>query len=271
MPDNKVTRNALLIDLDGVIYQSDRLVAGAIEVLEWIKQQQIPHLFATNTTSRSRASLLDKFETMGFSVGVNEIMTPVVAAAQWLEIHQVHTVALFVPADTQQDFGDLDSVAPNRDVAVDAVIIGDLGEAWDFQSMNRAFRFLMQDPQPVLIALGMTRYWRGPDGLRLDVAPFIKALEHAASCEAVVVGKPAAVFFQSSLELLKCDARQAFMIGDDIAGDIDAAQRCDIRGIQVRTGKFRDADLNVGIKPFAVLDSIADLPAWWLQIVDSNH
>jgi phospholysine phosphohistidine inorganic pyrophosphate phosphatase len=129
----------------------------------------------------------------------------------------------------------------------------------------------MLDPQPVLIALGMTRYWRGADGLRLDVAPFIKALEHAASCEAVVVGKPAAVFFQSSLELLKCDAKQAFMIGDDIAGDIDAAQRCDIRGIQVRTGKFRDADLNVGIKPFAVLDSIADLPAWWLQIVDSNH
>jgi ribonucleotide monophosphatase NagD (HAD superfamily) len=55
------------------------------------------------------------------------------------------------------------------------------------------------------------------------------------------------------------------MIGDDIVGDIDAAQSYGIRGIQVKTGKFRSADLNGSIKPFAVLDSIADLPAWWVQ------
>ncbi len=60
------------------------------------------------------------------------------------------------------------------------------------------------------------------------------------------------------------------MIGDDIVGDIGAAQTCGIRGIQVRTGKFRETDLNGEIKPFAVLDSIADLPAWWQQTVASD-
>jgi ribonucleotide monophosphatase NagD (HAD superfamily) len=59
------------------------------------------------------------------------------------------------------------------------------------------------------------------------------------------------------------DAAQVFMIGDDINGDIDAAQRCGIRGIQVRTGKFREADLEGGVQPFAILDSIAALPDWW--------
>jgi HAD superfamily hydrolase (TIGR01458 family) len=136
--------------------------------------------------------------------------------------------------------------------------------------LNRAFRLLMQDPAPQLIALGMTRYWRSNDGLRLDVAPFIKALEHAASCEACVVGKPAANFFAASLALLDCSAQQAFMIGDDIVGDTAAAQACGIRGIQVKTGKFREADLSGEIKPFAVLDSIADLPAWWQQTVMST-
>jgi ribonucleotide monophosphatase NagD (HAD superfamily) len=53
------------------------------------------------------------------------------------------------------------------------------------------------------------------------------------------------------------------MIGDDIVGDVGAAQRCGIRGIQVRTGKFRESDLDGEIKPFALLDSIAGLPAWW--------
>ena len=263
MGDNKAAHNGLLIDLDGVMYQGGRLVAGAIDTLDWIRQQQIPHLFVTNTTSRSRDDLLQKFKALGFSAGVDEIMTPVVAASQWLEDHNLHRVALFVPAPTQRDFGDVDAVSLDHETAVDAVVIGDLGEAWDFQLLNRAFRFLMQEPRPELIALGMTRYWRSDDGLQLDVAPFIKALEHAASCEARVVGKPARAFFSASLASIDCKADHALMIGDDIVGDIDAAQKCGIRGIQVRTGKFREADLGGEIKPFAVLDSIADLPAWW--------
>ncbi|MBT8436903.1 MAG: HAD hydrolase-like protein, partial [Gammaproteobacteria bacterium] len=183
---------------------------------------------------------------------------------------ELHSAALFVPSGTKQDFGDIESIPLDQDAAVDAVIIGDLGEAWDFRSLNRAFGFLMQDPAPRLIALGMTRYWRGRGGLQLDVAPFVKALEHAASCEAVVVGKPAAAFFESSLASLGCSAGQTLMIGDDIVGDIDAAQRCGIRGIQVRTGKFRDADLGGAIKPYVVLDSFADLPAWWAESVTES-
>jgi len=263
MPANGGSRHVLLIDLDGVIYQGGELIVGAIEALDWIKRQRIPHLYVTNTTSRPRAALLEKFQALGFSARLDEVMTPVVAATQWLDDHQMRRVALFVPPATQQDFQSVDAVALDRDGPVDAVVIGDLGSAWDFQLLNRAFQFLMQDPQPELIALGMTRYWRGKNGLQLDVAPFIKALEHAASCEAIVVGKPACAFFEASLALLQARADQALMIGDDIVGDVDAAQRCGIRGIQVRTGKFRDGDLEGTIKPFALLDSIADLPDWW--------
>jgi len=68
---------------------------------------------------------------------------------------------------------------------------------------------------------------------------------------------------------LQCSEDQAFMIGDDIAADTDAAQQCGIRAIQVRTGKFRETDLDGVIKPFALLDSIADLPRWWARNLDS--
>ena len=270
MPDSKLIHNALLIDLDGVIYQGDRLVDGALDSLDWLKQRQIPHLYVTNTTSRSRAALLEKFIGLGFEARLEELMTPIVAANQWLHTQQIQKIAAFVTPSAIGDFSGVEVIPPERDAAVDAVVIGDLGDAWDYPLLNRAFRLLMQDPRPQLVALGMTRYWRSQDGLRLDVAPFIKALEHAASCEARVVGKPAEAFFAASLTLLHCAAQQTFMIGDDIVGDIDAAQACGIRGIQVRTGKFREADLSGEIKPFAVLDSIADLPAWWQQTVDSD-
>ncbi|UCE87847.1 MAG: HAD hydrolase-like protein, partial [Deltaproteobacteria bacterium] len=56
---------------------------------------------------------------------------------------------------------------------------------------------------------------------------------------------------------------QVAMIGDDIEGDVRAAQALGMRGILVRTGKFRAADLERDVAPDAVLDSFADLPSWW--------
>ncbi|MCP4333283.1 MAG: TIGR01458 family HAD-type hydrolase [Gammaproteobacteria bacterium] len=269
MRSKEIANNGLLIDLDGVIYQSDRIIDGALQTLDWIRRQQIPHLFVTNTTSRSRAALLEKFEHFGFATELDELMTPIVAANQYFEHQQFGKIAAFVTASAACEFSGVEVVSPQSGQAVDAVVVGDLGEAWDYLTLNSAFRLLMQDPAPQLIALGMTRYWRGADGLLLDVAPFVSALENAAACEALVFGKPAAAFFTAALECLQCSEDDVFMIGDDIAGDTDAAQRCGIRAIQVKTGKFRVADLQGDIKPFALLDSIADLPQWWAANI--NH
>ncbi len=262
-------RPGLLVDLDGVIYQGGRVIDGALETLAWIRQRQIPHLFVTNTTSRSRTALLEKFEGFGFEAELEELMTPIVAVRQYLEDHRISRIAVFVTDSATSEFSGFELIQPESGRGVDAVIIGDLGEAWDFQRLNSAFRLLMQDPAPQLIALGMTRYWRGKDGLLLDVAPFVCALEKAAGCEALVFGKPAAAFFTAALAQLHCDKNHAFMIGDDIVGDTDAAQRCGIRAIQVRTGKFCEADLQGEIRPYAVLDSIADLEQWWEDNADT--
>ena len=121
----------------------------------------------------------------------------------------------------------------------------------------------MDRPQPPLLALGMTRYWRARDGLRLDVAPFIKALEHATACEAIVLGKPSKTFFQEALRMIGLDAKDTIMIGDDIRADVKGAQDAGLRGVLVQTGKFLPTDLEGPIIPDALLKSIADLPAWW--------
>ena len=51
------------------------------------------------------------------------------------------------------------------------------------------------------------------------------------------------------------------MVGDDVESDIVPAKRLGLRGVLVRTGKFRDETLAAAEpKPDAVIDSIADLP-----------
>ena len=254
---------AILFDLDGVFYESDRPVSGAATVVSWARKKNIPYLFLTNTTSRDRATLVEKLAGFGIDTNKEHILTPPVAAVAWLKQHVQGDVALFVPGTIEHEFSQLKCVTGFEESNVGAVVLGDLGERWDYARLNHAFRLLMQTPQPHLVALGMTRYWKAADGLRLDVAPFVVALQHATGAEPRIMGKPSTDFYNMALSLLNVQAADTIIVGDDIRSDIDGAQQCGIRGVLVRTGKFREADLETGIKPYATLNSVADLPKWW--------
>jgi len=53
------------------------------------------------------------------------------------------------------------------------------------------------------------------------------------------------------------------MVGDDVEADIGGATAFGLRSILVRTGKFREEELEEAtVKPDGVIDSIAGLPAW---------
>ena len=252
---------AILFDLDGVLYESDKPIDGAADTINWFNKNNIPHLFLTNTTSKSRMELVDKLSGFGIESKQEDFLTPPVAANQWLQVNNLKNIALFVPETTREEFSAFNLVT-DTDSSIDAVVIGDLGEQWSFDIMNQVFRTMIDNPQATLIALGMTRYWRTSSGLQLDVGPMIKAFEYATGVSAVVTGKPAKEFFQAAVTLLK-NEDNIVMIGDDIRGDIEASQQAGLKAIQVRTGKFSDTDLELGITPDEVLDSIAALPEWW--------
>ena len=255
--------DALLFDLDGVLYQGDRVIDGAVEAIRWCERRGIPHLFVTNTSSKPRRALVERLSALGLGVSPEQIFAPPVAARGYLIANELAPAALFVREATLEDFAGLERLDAEAERGARSVVIGDIGKAWDFATLNRAFRLLMAEPKPRLVALGMSRYAEGDGGLVLDVAPFIKALEHAADCEAVVMGKPARAFFDAALGALGARAAETVMIGDDIRGDVGGAQAAGLTGVLVRTGKFREADLDGDVQPDAVLDSVADLPQWW--------
>lgn len=256
--------SAILFDLDGVLYEGDQAVVGAAETINWFNAQSIPHLFLTNTSSRPRSALAEKLATFGITTSPDQFLTPPLAAAQWLKQNSDGAIALFIPDVTKEEFSDFEiSNSPERKVS--AVVVGDLGELWDFKTLNSAFRLLIENPDASLVALGMTRYWRSEDGLQLDAGPYVSALSYATGKEPVVLGKPAKAFYQAALNILNANNSNTVMIGDDIKGDIEAAQSVELKTILVRTGKYSPSDLNQGIIPDAVIDSIADLTDWWMN------
>jgi HAD superfamily hydrolase (TIGR01458 family) len=183
--------------------------------------------------------------------------------SEWLRANGEGPIALFVRPAARVEFQGLDCLPDDAQQGAAYLVIGDLGDLWDYRTLNRAFRLLHHNPMAKLIALGMTRYWVASDGISLDVAPFVAALEHATGREALVFGKPAARFFEAAAERLGLSREEVAMIGDDIAADIGGAQAAGLKGVLVRTGKFRPSDLEGAIHPDYVLDSIADLARWW--------
>ncbi|HTS24232.1 MAG TPA: TIGR01458 family HAD-type hydrolase [Bryobacteraceae bacterium] len=253
----------ILFDLDGVLYNDNRPIAGAVETVTWVRERQIPHLFVTNTTSRARSVLVEKLGSFGIPVSEAEIHTPAAVTAQWLRTQPLGEIALFLRPSTRSEFAGLPCLPDYAERGASYVVIGDLEDMWDYHTLNRAFRLLHHNPDAQLIALGMTRYWLAHDGLALDVAPFVAALEHATGRKPLVFGKPAAAFFQGAVERLGLPAGEILMIGDDITADVGGAQAAGLQGALVKTGKFRPADLEGDVRPYAVLDSVADLPRWW--------
>ena len=258
--------SAILFDLDGVLYEDNIVIEGAAETIKWFSDNNIPYLFLTNTTSKPRTELANKLADFNIESAPDNFLTPSVAACQWLRDYDINNIALYVPDLTKGEFSGFTQV-DDKGNPIDAVIVGDLGDRWTFKTMNDIFQLLMDNPEATLIALGMTRYWRTANGLQLDVGPMIKAFEYATGAEAVVTGKPAIDFYRAAASLLNVnadmDASDIIMIGDDIRGDIEASQRAGCRAILVRTGKFINSDLDTGVQPDAILDSIAELPDWW--------
>ena len=250
---------ALLIDLDGVLYVEDEPIAGAREGVARLRAAGLALRFVTNTTARSRSRTLRKLGRLGFTVSDEELVTPAALAVAHCARHGMRRVALVMNDEVKRDFAALEEADDAQ-----AVIVGDLGDAFGYDVLNRAFRQVMAGAD--LIALQKNRYWLRADGLSLDVGPFVAALEYATGHEAYVVGKPARGFFDEILRGLRVDADAAAMVGDDVESDIGGAMRAGLAGILVRTGKYReDAVVRSGVEPTATVDSIADVPSLLLD------
>jgi phospholysine phosphohistidine inorganic pyrophosphate phosphatase len=247
---------ALLLDLSGVVYVQDEAVPGAAEALSALRERDIPLRLVTNTTMRPRRAILERLERLGLDADPEELITPATLAARRCEEKDYDSVSLVVLDELREDLEGL----PEGEGSVDAVVIGDLGDGWDYAVLNQAFRQVMEGAE--LIALQKNRYWETSEGLSLDAGPFVAAIEYATGTDADVVGKPAPSFFELALSDLGVGPERAAMVGDDVEADVGGAMDAGLAGILVRTGKYReDLVRDSGIEPTATVDSIADVPA----------
>lgn len=247
--------SGLLLDLDGTVYEDDGVIPGADTAIAALRDGGLPVRFVTNTTRVPRATIAGWLEDFGVPATADDIFTPPHAAVSWLRANSIERVAVCLPEGSFVEFAEFEIV----DKEPEAVVIGDLGDAWTFDTMNRAFRWLLDGAE--FVALHRNRYWRTGGELVLDVGAFVAAFEYATGREATLVGKPSRPMFEAAARSMGLALSQVAMVGDDLQADVAGSQAIGIRGIMVRTGKYRAEELETsGIVPDLVVDSLAALP-----------
>lgn len=251
----------VLLDLAGVLYDGDSPIEGAADAVRRLREAGLPLRFVSNTTRSTKQMVLTRLDRLGIEVDAAELFTPAQAARGWLAAHGCSAHLLIHP-DLEPDFRDM----PAGERL--AVVIGDAATAFDYASLNAAFRALNDGAE--FLALADNRVFKDDDGkLSLDAGPFVRALEFACGRSATVLGKPSTGFFLSALASMECLPEDAVMVGDDAEGDVAGALRAGLAtALLVRTGKYRVGDeRQVEPAPTAVVADITAAAEWILARV----
>ena len=251
-----MNKPSLLIDINGVLYVGEEQVEGASGVIDFLRENRYSFRFISNASRACKETLCGKLQDLGLRVHADEIFNAPTAAVKYIKDSGKNRCFLLTAGDVYRDFEKEGVVITGENP--DYVVVGDAGENFTFKNMNKAFNLLLKGAG--LIAMEKDRYWRTSRGLALSAGPFVKALEYGAGREAMVVGKPSEGFFKLALQDMDARPAETMLVGDDIDTDIVGAQGIGMKGVLVKTGKYRGGDLGrTRIKPDAVLDSIADL------------
>lgn len=247
---------AFLIDLDGVLYVGKSPIKGANECLKLMEDRGYSYRFVSNSTRRCRSSVAKRLEGLGYDVPADYIFTPPLAAIEHMKKTGKDRCFLLTMGDVHEDFEAAGITIAEKDV--DFVVLGDAGPQFTFEMLNKALRLILDGAE--VLALERDRYWMEPEGMVLSTGPFVAALEYATGCKAKLMGKPSPEFFRLALNDVGVKAEDAAMIGDDIMTDVAGAQRLGMKGILVKTGKYReDLAKSSGVAPDLTLESIASL------------
>lgn len=245
-----------LIDMDGVIYRGHELIPGAERFIGELLENQIPFLFLTNNSQRTRRDVATRLERLGISVGEEHIFTCAMATARFLARQKPNGTAYVIG-----EGGLLMALHMNGysivDKDPDYVVVGE-GRTLNFEMMEAAVGMILGGAK--LVATNLDPNCPTQNGTRPGCGAVIAMLEAATGVKAFSVGKPSPVMLRAALNDLGSTHEETIVIGDTMETDILGGVQLGFRTILVLSGGTSREDLSrYTYRPDKVVGSIADL------------
>jgi len=207
-----------MFDCDGVLWHGDRLIDGAVEVLQFLRSQKKRVLFVTNNATKSRRNYKKKFDGLGIEAHVDEVFGSAYAAAVYLSSvlkfptdKRVYVIGMSGLEDELRSEGisfiggtdpaDNTLSVPGEippDPSVAAVLVG-LDTSINYTKLSRAFRYLHSNPECAFLATNEDSTYISDKGLLPGagsiLAPLLTAL--GPNRPVTAIGKPSSMMLDA--------------------------------------------------------------------------
>jgi NagD protein len=249
-------RHGFLIDMDGVIYRGRQVIPGADKFIKHLREAQIPFLFLTNNSQRTRLDVATRLKRMGIDADESHVFTCAMATARFLSRQHPNGTAYVIGE------GGLLTALHQHGYAIvdqhpDYVVVGE-GRALSYEMFESAVRMILAGAK--LIATNLDPNCPTADGLRPGCGAIVAMLEVATGIRAFSVGKPSPVMMRAARKELRLSTAETIMIGDTMETDILGGVQMGYRTVLVLSGGTKREDLlRYAYRPDTVVDSIADL------------
>jgi HAD superfamily hydrolase (TIGR01450 family) len=251
--------DAVLLDLDGTVYNEDRPLPGAIELIRKLQMENRNFACLSNSAS-SPLRVMDRLNTMGADLAPDQIYTAAAAACDYVLEHYPQSPVVTMPGHPLPPERPLPRVfnlctqsvhemlegqvtwvqATNE--PCDAVIVGAPSNAHATEDRQRMALSLLRHGAG-LIGLCADRIYPSPRGLEFGAGAMCAMLSYAANIRTTFCGKPEPIFFNELCRRLNVPCDRCILIGDNLESDVLGAKTVGMSTILVLSGVTRRRDL----------------------------
>ncbi|CAG7580429.1 HAD-IIA family hydrolase [Rhodococcus opacus] len=230
--------DALLLDLDGTLYQGPQEIPGAREALAAGEQSCY---YVTNNASRRPGEVAEHLTELGFDADESTVVTSSQTAARLLaENVAPGSPVLIVGTEALADEIRHVGLSPVRSFEdAPAAVVQGHSPTTDWAILAEATLAIRAGA--VWVAANLDTTLPTERGLVLGNGSMVAALRTATSREPLVAGKPAAPLMEDAMRRSKCV--RPLVVGDRLDTDIEGANNVGLDSLLVLTGVSTAVDV----------------------------
>lgn len=213
--------DALLLDLDGVLFRGAETVPGGPETLAVLRGGGRRIAFVTNNSARTPEQVADKLVGHGYEAHADEVVTSALATADLLAERGATEAYVVGEEGIRRALADIGvRVLEGEPTAAPYVVVG-----WDREATYAKLRTasLLVERGATLVATNADPSYPAPDGFWPGAGALLAAITTTTGAEAQIVGKPHPPLYLAALRRTGGD--RPLVVGDrletDIAGAVD--------------------------------------------------
>ncbi len=257
----------LVIDMDGVLYRGNEAIPGTRAFIEFLREQGIDFVLATNNSTRTPQQYVDKLAGMDVRVQPEEVLTSALATASHLAGIAPRGSRVFVVGQDGLN-------AALREAGFEIV---EEDAEYVVAGMDFYVCYERLAEATLLIRAGARFIGTNPDktfpserGIVPGAGSLLAFLETATGVTPEIIGKPGTAMMEQALARLEATADTTAVLGDRLETDILAGQRTGLSTLLVLTGITDRAMLAESeIQPDLVFEDIGHVHRAWQEILET--